>query len=197
MPYKGFTPGEVLTANDVNGYLMRQSVPQFPDFAAGVAGYVNPPQGALFVISNGTVYVKTATTWSQFHGRLARKTLTGSAGADGVWTDVSGGGLAVAVGSGRIVNISVRASFYFVGANWVGMRIERPSGVALCEVSDRFSATPSRDLISFNFDIDDQPPSATNTYYIKAATGHTATIPILTGAQNARAVYAEDKGAAI
>jgi hypothetical protein len=79
MPYKNWNPNDVLTATDVNSYLMRQAVAQFPDYAAGVAAITSPAAGQTFATANGTVYVyATGLGWRTLGADLAYS-VTGNA----------------------------------------------------------------------------------------------------------------------
>ena len=53
MPFKTFVAGQSATAAEANTYLMRQSVAQFPDYAAAVAAYSAPTAGAQFILPDG------------------------------------------------------------------------------------------------------------------------------------------------
>jgi len=55
---KVFVPGEVLTAANVNGYLMDQSVMVFDDEAARDLAIPAPTQGMLVLLRNSNLVLK-------------------------------------------------------------------------------------------------------------------------------------------
>jgi hypothetical protein len=56
MPRKVFTSGEVLTAADVNSFLMNQAVMTFADAAARTSAIASPTEGMLTYLSNVDLY---------------------------------------------------------------------------------------------------------------------------------------------
>jgi phosphatidate phosphatase APP1 len=60
---KTFTAGEVLTASDVNGYLMDQMVMNFAGTAARASAIPTPSEGMVTHIGGGTVEVYDGSAW--------------------------------------------------------------------------------------------------------------------------------------
>jgi len=60
--FKTFTAGAVLTASEVNGYLMQQSVPTFTNEAARDAAITSPTEGMYAYLTAPTVPTATGTT---------------------------------------------------------------------------------------------------------------------------------------
>ena len=82
---KVFVANEVLTAADVNGYLMDQAVMVFDDAAARTAAIVTPTQGMLSYLKDtsqveayGTAWEGIDTTVSSINGTAVINTLTAS-----------------------------------------------------------------------------------------------------------------------
>jgi len=66
---KVFTAGEVLTAANVNGYLMDQAVMVFADEAARTSAISDPSAGMLtFLVDVAQVQVYDGTDWTQIAG---------------------------------------------------------------------------------------------------------------------------------
>jgi hypothetical protein len=61
--YKSFTAGEVLTAADLNGYLIEQSVMNFNGTAARGSALPSPSTGMVAHVGGGTVTVYNGTSW--------------------------------------------------------------------------------------------------------------------------------------
>jgi hypothetical protein len=65
MPRKVFTSGEVLTAADVNSFLMNQAVMTFADAAARTSAIASPTEGMLtYLNSTDTFQFWTGAAWS-------------------------------------------------------------------------------------------------------------------------------------
>jgi len=99
MPYKVFVAGQSATAAEANSYLMRQSVVQFPDYAAAVAAYVGPTDGAQFVLPDGTVYTWASGAWRTIP---RRGRISGTTDANGYMTVTHGLGIAPTVVTGNV-----------------------------------------------------------------------------------------------
>lgn len=68
---------EVLTAADVNGYLMRQTVMRYTTPAAIIAGIPTPEPGMIaYASSTGYHYIFDGTTWHPVLQRTARTPIT-------------------------------------------------------------------------------------------------------------------------
>jgi hypothetical protein len=61
--YKSFTAGEVLTAADLNGYLIEQTIMNFNGTAARGSALPSPSTGMVAHVGGGTVTVYNGTSW--------------------------------------------------------------------------------------------------------------------------------------
>ena len=69
MPYKDFQINEILTAADVNDYLMDQSVMTFADEAARTAALPSPTAGMVtFLVDVAAVNVWDGAAWVEISG---------------------------------------------------------------------------------------------------------------------------------
>jgi hypothetical protein len=65
MPRKVFTAGEVLTAADVNSFLMNQAVMTFADAAARTSAIASPTEGMItYLNSTDTLQFWSGTAWT-------------------------------------------------------------------------------------------------------------------------------------
>ena len=61
--YKSFAAGAVLTAADLNGYLIEQTIMNFNGTAARGSALPSPSTGMVAHIGGGTVTVYNGTSW--------------------------------------------------------------------------------------------------------------------------------------
>ncbi len=64
MAYKTWAFGEILTATDVNAYLMAQTVPRFATTGARSAAIASPATGQLTYVTGTGLQVWTGAAWS-------------------------------------------------------------------------------------------------------------------------------------
>jgi hypothetical protein len=62
--FKTFAVGEVLTANNVNTYLMEQAVMVFADAAARAAGITSPSEGMVtYLADSNSLFLYDGSNW--------------------------------------------------------------------------------------------------------------------------------------
>ena len=88
--FKVFSVGEVLTAADVNDYLMEQSIGIFADSTARDAQITSPIEGQFCYLADSDVLQLYTTSWNDFIG-------AGDITAVTAGTNLSGGGASGAV----------------------------------------------------------------------------------------------------
>jgi hypothetical protein len=88
--FKVFATGEVLTASDVNNYLMEQSICVFADATARDAAITSPENGQFVFLTGSTTLQFYNSGWSNFIGEGDITGVTAGAG-------LSGGGTSGAV----------------------------------------------------------------------------------------------------
>ena len=88
--FKVFSVGEVLTAADVNDYLMEQSISIFANSTARDAQITSPIEGMFCYLADSDVLQLYTTSWNDFIG-------AGDISAVNAGTNLSGGGASGAV----------------------------------------------------------------------------------------------------
>jgi len=88
--FKTFATGEVLTASDVNNYLMEQSICVFADGTARDAAITSPEDGQFVFLTGSTTLQFYNSGWTNFIGE---GDITGVTAGDGL----SGGGTSGAI----------------------------------------------------------------------------------------------------
>ncbi len=88
--FKVFAVGEVLTAADVNDYLMEQSISIFADSTARDAQITSPVEGQFCYLADSDVLQLYTTSWNDFIG-------AGDISAVTAGTNLNGGGASGAV----------------------------------------------------------------------------------------------------
>jgi len=64
--FKTFTAGAILTAADINSYLMEQSIPVFADATARAAAITSPTKGMFYYQQDIDAYYIYTTSWQRF-----------------------------------------------------------------------------------------------------------------------------------
>jgi hypothetical protein len=166
--FKTFTTGEVLTAADVNGYLM-QGVLVFADAAARDAAITSPQEGQFaFTKDNNSLWYYDSVAWvasgatGDIEGVTAGTGLTGG-GTSGTVTlnfDVANfGGGSYAAGKNRIINGAMiidqrnAGAAVTVNANSAFYPVDRFQGVGLASdgvfTLQQSTSTPPAGLINY------------------------------------------------
>jgi len=101
--FKVFATGEVLTASDVNNYLMEQSICVFADATARDAAITSPEDGQFVFLTGSTTLQFYNSGWTNFIGE---GDITGVTAGDGL----SGGGTSGAVTLNVDINGSTSAT---------------------------------------------------------------------------------------
>lgn len=121
-------------------------------------------------------------------GLLGTKVLSGGAGANLTWTDISGGGLAVNVGNNRRIVVMAEVGFLAAGIDGksVSIRAERAAGQGLGESFERMHV----DYCTHTLLTEHQVVAAsTYVYTIMAKTEHTSIVPLNVNWQHLMFVY--------
>ncbi len=120
--FQTFTAGSVLTASEVNNYLMEQSVMVFATTAARDSAITSPEAGMTAYINSGDasegLYSYTGTTWNKGPGwnapwgLVASVTSTVSSQTTTGTLDLAGGSLSFTAFANRYYKVSVWGSLF-------------------------------------------------------------------------------------
>jgi hypothetical protein len=106
MPKKTFIPGEVLTAANVNTFLMDQSVMTFADSAARESAIGTPTEGMIsYLNNNNSLEVYTGSAWNTFNPQSGNAVING---AFDIWQ--------------RATSFTVGAAFPYTADRWQVIR---------------------------------------------------------------------------
>lgn len=193
MPSKVWVAGEEVLAADWNTYVQEQVVATFANAAQRTAQLPTPKEGQLsYLIDVAQVQQYTSGVWRVLNagatGWLGSKGLSGNAGNNNQWYDVSGGGVAVQCGAARKIRVDVLASFYSVigSLRHVNVRVVRSAGgtgsATLGQTGDSLGPSSSKDLAYIACAVFDTTTTAGSyTYRVDAQTDHTADVGFAAG----------------
>jgi hypothetical protein len=110
MPRKVFTSGEVLTAADVNSFLMNQAVMTFANAAARTSAIASPTEGMLtFLADTDTFQFWTGSAWANIDSSTisAANVITGASDKSANYTLVAGDKNTYIRSTGSAITITV------------------------------------------------------------------------------------------
>ena len=110
MPRKVFTSGEVLTAADVNSFLMNQAVMTFANAAARTSAIASPTEGMLtFLADTDTFQFWTGAAWANISSSTisAANVITGASDKSANYTLVAGDKNTYIRSTGSAITITV------------------------------------------------------------------------------------------
>jgi hypothetical protein len=114
--YKTWAADDVLTAADLNSYLMQQSVPQFASAAVRSGAILSPAEGQLTYRIDGDVYeLWNGSAWVALGGAIGTATVAATAGT-ATYAVTSG----TAVNANKVGNITIFNSSTTPTANATG-----------------------------------------------------------------------------
>lgn len=159
--FKTFTAGAVLTASDVNGYLMQQAVTTFANEAArdaaisapveGMVAYITAPtlpaaSGAVTSVPSGIRTIYNGSVWVCVTPVGAQTNATGSTTSASFTASLSGSpgtNPAVTLTTGTTALISVSSLLYgTTGGNvWMGVAVSGASTIAASTALSAYNGT--------------------------------------------------------
>jgi hypothetical protein len=196
--FKDFTTGEVLTANDVDGYLM-QGVWVFASAAARDAAVTSPQEGnfAYLKDTNGTTYY-TGSAWTNLSGGKVAQVVTATTATETTSTsttyaDVTGLSVSITPTSATsriLVTVSAPCMSYFASAGTAGISLQILRGASSIadfgRVAGGYAGGEHTGYAVAGLTYIDSPATTSATTYkvqLKAATSATAYVN-RTGEQN-------------
>jgi hypothetical protein len=197
VPSKIWVVGEEVLAADFNQYVQEQVIAVFANAAARTSAITAPKEGMhSYLLDVGQLHVFRSGAWrvslEGAQGLLARKALTGSAGFNNNYYDISAGGVIATVGANRAIHVQVQVAFYLpVNGRNITVRAHRntPSAVTLGTVGGRTATDIYTATCTF---IDPAPPAGPVAYGVDAATDYSTDAGIV--ATHERHVWIIDAG---
>ena len=176
--YKDFVAGDPLTAAQVDGYLMRQSVMVFASTSARDAALSGVLAEGMFCYTSDTdtVWYYTGTAWEQAyigrsHATLGYAKVTADqTGIDSTLVDLTGLTATVTVGTGRLIRVTGWATFISVSSadERVRMRILKSGNtVSYANSGNLWSSENEGEELHVQF-LDVSPTAGSITYKLSA-----------------------------
>lgn len=162
--------------------------PVMGDFDDGIRIYETDTNREYYWDNDAPAWMLMPRWQDAPRGILGSKILSGGAGASLAWTDISSGGIAVAVGNNRRIKVEAQVGFLASGINGdsISIRAERAAGVGMGESFQRVYV----DYCMHTLVTEHQNAVAgTVTYKIFAKTSGAAIVPLNVNWQHIMFVY--------